>query len=74
MSPTVIEGLGQACRTNQEEIFGPVATLQAFSGEDEAIALANDVPYGLAASVWSRPIKRRPVRVVAHPAKISAAG
>lgn len=51
--PTVLEGLGPKCLTNQEEIFGPVVTLQAFQGEAEAIALANDSPYGLAASVWT---------------------
>ncbi len=53
VDPTVIEGLGPSCRTNTEEIFGPVATLQPFDGADEAIALANAVPYGLAASVWT---------------------
>ncbi|MCU0448327.1 MAG: aldehyde dehydrogenase [Bernardetiaceae bacterium] len=51
MAPTVIEGLGPACRTNQEEIFGPVVTLQPFDNEAEAIALANATSYGLAASV-----------------------
>jgi len=53
IAPTVIEGLGPACRTNQEEIFGPVVTLQKFETEEEAIALANDTPYGLAATVWT---------------------
>jgi aminomuconate-semialdehyde/2-hydroxymuconate-6-semialdehyde dehydrogenase len=58
IAPTVIEGLGPDCRTNTEEIFGPVVTLQAFDGEDEALALANAVPYGLAASVWSSDLGR----------------
>lgn len=52
--PTVIEGLPMECATNQEEIFGPVATIMPFGGEAEAIALANRSPYGLAASVWTR--------------------
>jgi aminomuconate-semialdehyde/2-hydroxymuconate-6-semialdehyde dehydrogenase len=54
MAPTVIEGLGPACRTNQEEIFGPVVTLQAFDSEEEALANANATPYGLASVVWTR--------------------
>jgi aminomuconate-semialdehyde/2-hydroxymuconate-6-semialdehyde dehydrogenase len=58
IAPTVIEGLGPQCRTNQEEIFGPVVTLQPFANEAEAIALANSTPYGLAAVVWTNDLKR----------------
>ncbi|NBO70201.1 aldehyde dehydrogenase [bacterium] len=54
IEPTVIEGLDNGCRTNQEEIFGPVVTLQRFSSEEEAIALANGTRYGLAANVWTQ--------------------
>jgi aminomuconate-semialdehyde/2-hydroxymuconate-6-semialdehyde dehydrogenase len=54
IEPTVIEGLDNACRTNQEEIFGPVVTLQRFSSEEEAIELANGTRYGLAANVWTQ--------------------
>lgn len=53
LAPTVIEGLGPACRTNQEEIFGPVVTIQPFDTEEEALALANDSRYGLASVVWT---------------------
>ncbi|HET8552814.1 MAG TPA: aldehyde dehydrogenase [Gammaproteobacteria bacterium] len=53
IEPTVIEGLGPDCGTNQNEIFGPVVTLAPFSSEAEAIACANGVRYGLAASLWS---------------------
>lgn len=52
--PTVLEGLGPTSATNQEEIFGPVVTLQTFKSEAQAIALANDSQYGLAASVWGQ--------------------
>jgi aminomuconate-semialdehyde/2-hydroxymuconate-6-semialdehyde dehydrogenase len=58
VAPTVIEGLGPACRSNTEEIFGPVVTLQAFDDEDEALALANATPYGLAASLWTSDLSR----------------
>lgn len=53
MEPTVIEGLGPQCRTNQEEIFGPVVTLQPFDTEDEAVENANGTPYGLASTLWT---------------------
>lgn len=58
VAPTVVEGLGPDCRTNREEIFGPVVTLQPFDGEDEALALANATPYGLAASLWTADLNR----------------
>jgi aminomuconate-semialdehyde/2-hydroxymuconate-6-semialdehyde dehydrogenase len=54
----LIEGLAPSCRTNQEEIFGPVATLIPFDSEDEVIQHANGTQYGLAASVWTRDISR----------------
>ena len=58
IAPTVIEGLGPDCRTNTEEIFGPVVTLQAFDTDEEALALANATPYGLSASVWTSDLSR----------------
>ncbi len=58
IAPTVIEGLGPDCRTNQEEIFGPVITLQKFKTEEEAISLANSSEYGLAATLWTENINR----------------
>lgn len=54
LEPTVLAGLSQSSRCVQEEIFGPVVTLQPFATEAEAIELANGVPYGLAATVWTR--------------------
>ncbi|MGB9430039.1 MAG: aldehyde dehydrogenase [Gammaproteobacteria bacterium] len=58
VEPTVIENLPPDCRTNQEEIFGPVVTLIPFDTEDQAVAFANGTPYGLAASLWSRDVSR----------------
>ena len=58
IQPTLIEGLGPACRTNQEEIFGPVATLLPFATADEAVELANSTRYGLSASLWTRDLTR----------------
>lgn len=54
IQPTLIEGLSDNSRTNQEEIFGPVATLAPFSSEEEALEKANSTRYGLAASVWTQ--------------------
>ena len=58
IEPTVIEGLPNDCRTNQEEIFGPVATLIPFETEEEVLQLANSTPYGLAGTIWTENITR----------------
>ena len=58
IEPAVIENLGPECKTNTEEIFGPVVTLQSFETEEEALQLANASSYGLAATVWSQDISK----------------
>ena len=58
LSPTVIVDLPVACRTNREEIFGPVVTITPFDSEDEVIRYANDVEYGLSSSVWTQNLSR----------------
>ncbi|GAB4130684.1 MAG: 5-carboxymethyl-2-hydroxymuconate semialdehyde dehydrogenase [Raineya sp.] len=52
-SPTLVEGLNFDCRTNQEEIFGPIATITPFRTEEEVLMYANSVEYGLACSLWT---------------------
>ncbi len=58
IAPTIIEGLPMQCRTNQQEIFGPVVTIAPFSTDDEAITLANSTAYGLSATVWTNDLRR----------------
>ena len=54
LEPTIIEGLGHECRTNQEEIFGPVVTLIPFDSEEEVIEMANSTKYGLSSTIWTK--------------------
>lgn len=58
MEPTVITGLSSNCRTNREEIFGPVVTIMPFDTEEEAVQYANDSDYGLAATIWTENLKK----------------
>ncbi|MEO1806007.1 MAG: aldehyde dehydrogenase [Bacteroidota bacterium] len=58
IQPTLIAGLGPQCRVNQEEIFGPIATVQAFDTEEEAIQMANATPYGLSATLMTQHLSR----------------
>jgi aminomuconate-semialdehyde/2-hydroxymuconate-6-semialdehyde dehydrogenase len=58
IEPTVIEGLSHACRTNQEEIFGPVVTITPFDTEEEALMMANSTVYGLASMLWTENLTR----------------
>lgn len=58
IEPTVIEGLPHDCRTNQEEIFGPVVSIMPFDTEEEVVGYANSVRYGLSATLWTENLSR----------------
>ena len=58
VEPTVYGDVSNACRLAREEVFGPVVALMRFSGEDEALRIANDTPYGLAAGLWTEDLRR----------------
>ena len=58
IEPTVIEGLPNDCQTNQQEIFGPVVTLQPFDSDHHALEMANATRYGLSATVWTQDVSR----------------
>lgn len=58
LQPTVIEVEDNSCRINQEEVFGPVVTIMSFKTDKEALNLANDVEYGLSATLWTNNLNR----------------
>jgi aminomuconate-semialdehyde/2-hydroxymuconate-6-semialdehyde dehydrogenase len=58
IQPTIYTGLPESARCVKEEIFGPVCHIAPFDSEEEAIAMANDTKYGLAASIWTTNLKR----------------
>ena len=58
LQPAVFEGLAYDCRTNQEEIFGPVVTLTPFDTDEEALKMANSTHYGLSATIWTNNLDR----------------
>ena len=58
VEPTIFEGVSNRMRIAQEEVFGPVLSVIPFKDEEEAIAIGNDVVYGLAAGVWTQSMRR----------------
>lgn len=58
MQPTILEVQTDACKVNQEEIFGPIVTIMPFKTEEEVLKMANSVRYGLSATIWTNNLKR----------------
>ena len=58
LQPTIIEVVDNNCRLNQEEIFGPIVTIMSFKTDEEALTLANEVKYGLSATLWTNNLNR----------------
>jgi acyl-CoA reductase-like NAD-dependent aldehyde dehydrogenase len=58
VAPTILDGVAPEAEIAQEEVFGPVLVVQTFADEEEAVALANGTPYGLAAGVWTTDVRR----------------
>jgi aminomuconate-semialdehyde/2-hydroxymuconate-6-semialdehyde dehydrogenase len=58
LQPTIIEVADNKCKLNQEEVFGPVVTIMSFKTDKEVLQLANDVKYGLSATVWTNNLRR----------------
>ena len=58
IAPTIIENLAYHCRTNQEEIFGPIVTLTPFDSEEEVLMMANSTVYGLACTIWTENLNK----------------
>jgi len=58
VEPTIFDGVSNEMRIAREEVFGPVLAVIPFDGEEEAVRIANDTPYGLAASLWTDSLSR----------------
>ena len=67
VKPTIFTGVNNKMRIAQEEVFGPVLSVIKFKDEEEAVAIANDIAYGLGAGIWTQSVQARHVGVEAHP-------